>query len=171
MVWRTDSPANVSGNRSIGDFTWEVYQSMIVCSSIVDLSSSVISRCRNTDSTQPGCHYLVAAIDQHPTAHGLIGIRNNSGLVWLFRSPAFYWRWSSLCRRFSLAGRARFPHSLFTSFDADTRRDIGGVRSPASMKARARGLGVRLESDGTEWQMVKETWKPEKGEKDRFCHR
>ena len=41
------------------------------------------------------------------------------------------------------------------SLDAETRRELGVVRSLASMKEQARGYNVRLKRDGNEWQIVK----------------
>lgn len=45
--------------------------------------------------------------------------------------------------------------AVLQSLDGETGRELGGVRSPASMEERARGLAVRFESEGSEWQLVK----------------
>ena len=41
------------------------------------------------------------------------------------------------------------------SLDAETRMELGVVRSPGSMKEQAQRYNVRLKRDGNEWQIVK----------------
>lgn len=43
--------------------------------------------------------------------------------------------------------------AVLQSLDTETREELGGVRSPASMKERVRGLAVRFESGRSEWQL------------------
>ncbi|KAL8798264.1 MAG: hypothetical protein Q9182_006810 [Xanthomendoza sp. 2 TL-2023] len=64
------SPSDVKGNCVTGNCTWEDYQSLGVCATVTDVSSSIISKCGKdkTQFKQPGCNYSVAAIDQDPTA-------------------------------------------------------------------------------------------------------
>lgn len=63
----------------------------------------------------------------------------------------------------SLTKRRRIPilkKSLLAALlglDIDTRRDLGGITSAATMEKHAGQRDVRLESDGTEWHIVKET--------------
>ncbi|KAL9615217.1 MAG: hypothetical protein Q9167_000311 [Letrouitia subvulpina] len=64
------SPSNVSGSCPTGNCTWDIYQSMGVCASVIDVSPSITSRCRNVGSqfNPTGCYYSVPAIDENPTA-------------------------------------------------------------------------------------------------------
>ena len=63
------SLSNVPGNSSTENGTWEIYQSMGVCSSVVDVSSSITSECRkrSTQYHPIGCNYSVPAIDLEGT--------------------------------------------------------------------------------------------------------
>ena len=63
------SPSDVPGNCPTGNCTWENYRSMGVCSNVVDVSSTITSRCRNTNRQYypDGCNYSVPAIDKNPT--------------------------------------------------------------------------------------------------------
>lgn len=62
----------------------------------------------------------------------------------------------------SLSKRRKIPvlkSSLLAALlglDTDTRRDLGGITSAAAMEKHAGQRNVRLESDGTEWHIVKE---------------
>jgi len=62
----------------------------------------------------------------------------------------------------SLSKRHKIPvlkSSLLAALlglDTDTRRDLGGITSAAAMEKHAGQRNVRLESDGTEWHIVKE---------------
>ena len=61
--------SDVPGNSSTGNGTWEIYQSMGVCSSVVDVSSSITSeyRKRSTQYHPIGCNYSAPAIDRDGT--------------------------------------------------------------------------------------------------------
>lgn len=64
------SPSDVPGQCPTGNCTFEAYQSMGVCSEVVDVSSSITSRC-TTEASQnnpAGCNYSVPAINEEPTA-------------------------------------------------------------------------------------------------------
>ena len=69
LIDKNVSPSNVSGNCPTGNCTWEIYQSMGVCSNIADVSSTITSHCRDsTTQLDPGgCNYSVPTIDRYPT--------------------------------------------------------------------------------------------------------
>ena len=79
------SPSNVSGNCPTGNCTFGTYQSMGVCSGIVDVSSSITSKCRYTggDYRPFGCNYTVPAISQHPTVNNTVFQTSNSDTFWV----------------------------------------------------------------------------------------
>ncbi len=84
------SPSNVSGSCPTGNCTFGTYQSMGVCSSIVDVSSSITSKCRRTgDATdldhiiKPGCNYTVPAISEHPTVNNTVFTTSNIDTFWM----------------------------------------------------------------------------------------
>lgn len=64
------SPSDVTGHCSTGNCTWEDYQSMGVCSTIIDVSPTITARCskRRTQFDPAGCNYSVPAINRNPTA-------------------------------------------------------------------------------------------------------
>lgn len=64
------NPSSVSGICPTGNCTWDIYQSMGVCSITSDVSSTITSQCRNRGSqfNPAGCNYSISDIDQHPTA-------------------------------------------------------------------------------------------------------
>ena len=66
------SPSDVPGNCPTGNCTWENYRSMGVCSNVVDVSSTITSKCRNTTYQYypAGCNYSVPAIEKNPTDIG-----------------------------------------------------------------------------------------------------
>lgn len=66
------SPSDVPGNCPTGNCTWENYRSMGVCSNVVDVSSTITSKCRKTSSQYypDGCNYSVPAIEKNPTVTG-----------------------------------------------------------------------------------------------------
>ena len=66
------SPSDVPGNCPTGNCTWENYRSMGVCSNVVDVSSTITSKCRNTSFQYypDGCNYSVPAIEKNPTVVG-----------------------------------------------------------------------------------------------------
>ncbi|KAL8678363.1 MAG: hypothetical protein Q9186_005288, partial [Xanthomendoza sp. 1 TL-2023] len=70
LLGKDISPSNVVGSCGTGNCTWEDYQSLGVCSTVVDVSSTITSTCRKqkTQFKQPGCTYSIPAIDQNPTA-------------------------------------------------------------------------------------------------------
>ncbi|KAL8748303.1 MAG: hypothetical protein Q9184_007413, partial [Pyrenodesmia sp. 2 TL-2023] len=56
-----------------GNCTWEDYQSMGVCSTVTDISSTITSKCPkpNIQYRPPGCNYSVSAIDQNPAVRDI----------------------------------------------------------------------------------------------------
>ncbi|CAO1602441.1 hypothetical protein XANCAGTX0491_006050 [Xanthoria calcicola] len=64
------SPSDVTGSCVTGNCTWQDYQSMGVCSTITDVSSTITAKCRKrtTQFYPAGCNYSVPAINRNPTA-------------------------------------------------------------------------------------------------------
>ncbi|KAI4089333.1 MAG: hypothetical protein LQ344_005465 [Seirophora lacunosa] len=64
------SPSDVKGSCLTGNCTWGVYQSMGVCATVADVSSTITAKCRTLwrDPNHAGCNYSVPAIDRNPTA-------------------------------------------------------------------------------------------------------
>ena len=73
LLRKNVSPSDLPGSCPTGNCTFEAYQSMGVCSNVIDVSSSITSKCpRKKDQVYPnkyrGCNYSVAALDRKPTA-------------------------------------------------------------------------------------------------------
>ncbi len=68
------SPSDIAGNCPTGNCTWELYQTMGVCSNVIDVSSSITHKCQKnkTPFHQPGCNYSVPAIDKNSTVTGKV---------------------------------------------------------------------------------------------------
>ncbi len=70
--------------------------------------------------------------------------------------------WVFLVLTMSITKRRKIPvlkSSLLAALlglDTDTKRDLGGITSVAAMEKHAGQQNVRLESDGTEWHILKE---------------
>ncbi|KAL8638451.1 MAG: hypothetical protein Q9228_004399 [Teloschistes exilis] len=64
------SPSDIPGDCPTGNCTFPAYQTMGVCSNVIDVSSTITSKCRKRASQfRPnGCNYSVPAIDENPTA-------------------------------------------------------------------------------------------------------
>ena len=67
LLGKDISPSNVKGSCVTGNCTWQDYQSLGVCSTVTDVSSTITSTCR-----KQGCNYSVPAIDENPTASGTV---------------------------------------------------------------------------------------------------
>ena len=67
------SPSNIQVTCPTGNCTWGSYQTLGVCSSVEDVSSSITSSCRKrstSDYNQAGCNYSVPELSEHPTLEG-----------------------------------------------------------------------------------------------------
>ena len=69
LLGNSASPSDISGTCPTGNCTFAPYKSLGVCSNIVDVSSSITSKCRNTGAqfASAGCNYSVPEINDHPT--------------------------------------------------------------------------------------------------------
>lgn len=94
LIDKNVSPSNVSGNCPTGNCTWEIYQSMGVCSNVADVSSTITSHCRDstTQLDSGGCNYSVPTIDRYPTVQGTN--LTNADTLWIGAINVPYdWVW------------------------------------------------------------------------------
>ena len=66
------SPSSVTGDCPTGNCTWPDYLSLGVCSSVDDVTPSIIEQCEppNDNGDPSSCTYSVPALNQHPPFSG-----------------------------------------------------------------------------------------------------